>query len=1046
MDAVIRLGQSPYAVVEPIATGGFARVWRGVHLPTGRGVAVKVVAGSEERRRHSSAMLRRELRLLSRLDHPHVVRVHDLLDADAAVEAATHGAIREGSPALIMDWCAGGSLEAVEEVLEWGTLRGMVAQLLAALAHAHARGVLHLDVKPPNLFVTSRVGWTVALGDFGVAALHAAEGEDGRMRGGTEGFMAPEQARRRPWELQPHTDVYAVGRTLEWLLDRHRPMVPAGTEELVAALTAFDPAHRIPTAARALGALRALGAPEISWTGEEAATASHTVDVDALLGALPEPRQAMSTPVPTTLAVPPHWLTEMGDMFGGPVVGSLELRLAQPPMFARTSLQARLWDAVSDLRERGTEARLWLRGPFGVGRSRLARELLAHCEETGAARTLAIQLSSERAVEDAVREAVVSWLGAMASSRDERLLRAEQVAEQLDLERSLPALLDLVSERVHGSAAVDCLVELLADRDTERWVVLVDDADAHPRASGLLATLAEQPGALVIATAGAPAPARWSEVVVPPLTAEEYRVLAARLLPGGGRVHQQLVAEGRGLPLELVERLRLWLSEGALRRVDTGWDVVLGDGPIGELWEARLAAAARDASEERLLAAAALLGTRFRTDELATLDAEAHRYVDHLASIGLIAYGEDQRWAWEHEVLRRRVADRAERAVAEDLASGLESQGISLQRRALLWERAGNVERARALWIEVVEQARGRDDDDGGLDALGEVERLGEQLSPADPRHLHALVLRGLIHEGLGEHELGAAHGQRIRELGEAHGWPSAGAYASWLDARRQMFQGARAQARDAFRVLDAYVGDLGDDLLTARVAFDLGRTLAFTGDPHAAIPVLERALQGYVALAYINGINVAAPYLGYAMAESGDVDGAMALLARTASWAALPDAHEARALRELLLANLHSQRGEHELEEQALLREREAQPFRRRWLSRINLALCRLAIEVTPGGIVEAQAAIAELEAKDAGQHARVGHALLLQFLAVPDRREAFRRHLDAAEALHHDAFTSRELVRGLGRAVDAVDEQGWTDVRERVTSLRDTIAGRGR
>jgi hypothetical protein len=194
-------------------------------------VALKRVATDGE----GAARLRREAAVLASLDHPHIVRVLDVLEDGAGV-------------ALVMPLAAGGSLAAL--LAERGTLTGsevaaLGARLADALASAHQHGVLHLDVKPGNVLLTA--DGEPLLSDFGIARF---AGDDNHVTAGTTGFMAPEALAGAPSD---RSDVYALAQVC-WLALGHR-----ADDELTSLLDSArsaDPRSR-PDAASFAAALRA---------------------------------------------------------------------------------------------------------------------------------------------------------------------------------------------------------------------------------------------------------------------------------------------------------------------------------------------------------------------------------------------------------------------------------------------------------------------------------------------------------------------------------------------------------------------------------------------------------------------------------------------------------------------------------------------------------------------------------------------------------------------------------------------------------------------
>lgn len=200
---------------EPLGRGGMATVWRARHKEQGVPVAVKVITGAFAQDPLFLEAFESEVRAVARLHHPGIVMVLDHGRAEPEAAAASQGWIAPDAPYLVMELATGGAFDRLERALTWPELSQLLRTLLDALAHAHARGVLHRDLKPGNLLVSGpndhRGG--LKLTDFGIA--HALE-RDGPPRaheitGGTPAFMAPEQFEHAWRDYGPWTDLYAVG-------------------------------------------------------------------------------------------------------------------------------------------------------------------------------------------------------------------------------------------------------------------------------------------------------------------------------------------------------------------------------------------------------------------------------------------------------------------------------------------------------------------------------------------------------------------------------------------------------------------------------------------------------------------------------------------------------------------------------------------------------------------------------------------------------------------------------------------------------------------
>src|SRR2546421_715590 len=175
-----------------------------------RRVAVKLLATTVARDHELRRRFARESRLAARLSHPNVVAVYDAGED-------------EGRPYIVMEYVEG---ETVADVLRRrGALPAeeaveIAAQVCAGLAHAHAHGLVHRDVKPQNLLVTP--DGRVKIADFGVA-----RGDDASKLTqagtvlGTAAYLSPEQA--AGVEVGPRSDLYSVGAVLYELLSGETP-------------------------------------------------------------------------------------------------------------------------------------------------------------------------------------------------------------------------------------------------------------------------------------------------------------------------------------------------------------------------------------------------------------------------------------------------------------------------------------------------------------------------------------------------------------------------------------------------------------------------------------------------------------------------------------------------------------------------------------------------------------------------------------------------------------------------------------------------------
>jgi serine/threonine-protein kinase len=306
-----------YVVRREIGRGGVCVVSEAVHRLTGRVVAVKQLLQPARARADLRARLAREAEALGAIRHPNVV---DILDADED---------HEGVPFLVLERLGGRTLEgilAARTRLDVREAMNLAWQTCAAVAAAHASGVVHRDVKPENLVCLEAgetlVGARVKLIDFGIATAPRSAPEGPRLTKaetvlGTPEYMPLERltASAPP---SPAFDLYAIGVTLyECLAGRVpypgdyrsvlqkaaaappppveslRPDVPKPLAAFVAKAIAREPERRFPTATAMAQALEQI-AEEMSRAGPKPAPA---------VAPAPPPRRLRE--VPPSLRVPP---------------------------------------------------------------------------------------------------------------------------------------------------------------------------------------------------------------------------------------------------------------------------------------------------------------------------------------------------------------------------------------------------------------------------------------------------------------------------------------------------------------------------------------------------------------------------------------------------------------------------------------------------------------------------------------------------------------------------------------------------------------------
>ena len=197
-----------YQLFETLGVGATSRVLRGFDPMIGRPVAVKLFPAELAKGEARDRFLR-EARVVGQLSHPNVITLHDM-----GIEEATQ------TPYLVMELIDGTPLD---RLLEKGTLPlpracAWVAHAAEALEAAHNRGVIHGDVKPANILITT--DGKVKLTDFGMARVAKRDAGDTPLLG-TPAYWCPEQIMGRPQDAR--SDIFSLGVVLYEMVTGTQP-------------------------------------------------------------------------------------------------------------------------------------------------------------------------------------------------------------------------------------------------------------------------------------------------------------------------------------------------------------------------------------------------------------------------------------------------------------------------------------------------------------------------------------------------------------------------------------------------------------------------------------------------------------------------------------------------------------------------------------------------------------------------------------------------------------------------------------------------------
>ena len=259
-----------YQLRSVLGRGGMGVVYDGWQESLERAVAIKVLPAESSFDGGLFDRLEREARAMAKLVHPNIVQIHDFLR------------LEDGGAAIVMERIHGGSLRDLMEKHPAGmpldTVHQIASQLLAALAAAHAAGVVHRDIKPDNVLIVDE-GQYAKLTDFGLALeltpQTARLTRDGTTVG-TPAYMAPEQLGGSG--VDARADLFSLGMVLYEMSTGKRaqghfaapkelrPEIPTSFNDVVLQSLKTDPADRFPTAEAMLEALQPSTQPTTSGT------------------------------------------------------------------------------------------------------------------------------------------------------------------------------------------------------------------------------------------------------------------------------------------------------------------------------------------------------------------------------------------------------------------------------------------------------------------------------------------------------------------------------------------------------------------------------------------------------------------------------------------------------------------------------------------------------------------------------------------------------------------------------------------------------------
>ena len=432
----------PFQLIEVVGQAGMGVVWRGIHEEQQVPIAVKFLTEEGARDPLYLGCLKNEVRKVASLEHPAIIHVYDHGEVP---EGLGIDSLTPGSPYLVMEFAEGGTLSRHCGRLGWEQIWRVLMRLLDGLAHAHARGVVHRDIKPGNVLLRRSSGGVVLV-DFGLARA-GDTGAGAVLNAGTPSYMAPEQILQHAFDIGPWTDMYGLGclawslacgkppfqrDTIDQLLQAHlndplpkmQPVtdVPSGFEAWVGQLLRKAPHHRYVRAADAAHVLSRMAQPDESDTlyiepvfstdagalPEVSTVSTRTGSEETTAGCddtqVMNPRTSQETSLkPAAMPkldksmlwaerdelppLPDDWREEhpprqIRHLLG---TGLAMFGLRNFPVVGREQEQTKLWECLKRSRADNQTLGVVIQGADGTGKTRLAEWLGRRAYEVGAA-------------------------------------------------------------------------------------------------------------------------------------------------------------------------------------------------------------------------------------------------------------------------------------------------------------------------------------------------------------------------------------------------------------------------------------------------------------------------------------------------------------------------------------------------------------------------------------------------------------------------------------------------------------------------------------
>lgn len=200
-----------YELGKLLGCGAFAKVYHGRNVGTGQSVAIKAVSKQKIMKGGFTAHVTREISIMRRLRHPHIVKLHEVLATKSKIY-------------FVMEFAKGGELfgKILKGRFSEDLSRRYFQQLITAVGYCHDRGVFHRDLKPENLLLDEN--WNLKVSDFGLSAVTEQVRPDGLLHTlcGTPAYVAPEILAKKGYD-GAKVDIWSCGVILFVLIAGYLP-------------------------------------------------------------------------------------------------------------------------------------------------------------------------------------------------------------------------------------------------------------------------------------------------------------------------------------------------------------------------------------------------------------------------------------------------------------------------------------------------------------------------------------------------------------------------------------------------------------------------------------------------------------------------------------------------------------------------------------------------------------------------------------------------------------------------------------------------------